>query len=203
MPTIEERLRDTGRVWREHVDTTAAQESPSPGRFAPRHQKRRIVLIAASAVVVAGVGIPVAGVVAHRAADHNTSQGGSGASCAGPQLRVVAKEPGNTVTTTKASAHAGQDLTVVGRFYTDGCQDTNHAPTPHPLKVHISLRGHGRTVLLRTVQAHGELGTFRATVRIPAGYPLGATRLTTRTAGVQAKLAEGSPIEPIRLSVVQ
>jgi hypothetical protein len=114
MPTIEERLQDTGRLWREHVDTTTGQQGSPPSRFAPRGDKRRIILMAASAVVSAGVGIPVAGVLTHRAADHNISQ-----------------------------------------------------------------------------------------VRIPADYPLGAARITTHAVGPQSAMAEGSPIEPIRLTVVR
>lgn len=200
MPTIEERLRDTGRVWRDHVDSMAtigehSKRAPARGR-AP---KRRVVLIAAAAVVVAAA-VPVAGVLAHRGAQGGGG-GGIGASCAGPQLRL-AGEPAHSRT---PDVRVGQELTVTGHFFLDSCNDTNPQlhPAPRPLRVGISLRGHGRTVLLRTVQAHGELGTFRATVRIPAGYPVGTARLTTRTAGPQAKVAEGLPSEPIRLTIVK
>ncbi|GGB22287.1 hypothetical protein GCM10011492_10090 [Flexivirga endophytica] len=198
MPTIDDRLRDTGQAWREHVDAGAPQAIRPSTRARPSRHTRRTVLVAAAAVVVAGVGIPVAGVLARRAADHNGSSGGFAASCAGPQLQLAGERehPGAAV------VRAGQTLTVTGRFYLDSCQDTNHAPEPHPLTVGISLRGHGRTVLLRTVRAHGSLGTFRASVRIPADWPAGKTTLTTRTSGAQAAVAEGLPRQPLKLTVV-
>lgn len=124
-------------------------------------------------------------------------------SCAGPQLQLAKDKTAETVAPATTSVRARQALTVTGRYYTDDCQDTNHAPTPHPLKVSIFLRGHGRTVLLRTVQAQGDLGTFRTTVRIPTDYPVGTTTLTTRTTGPQAERADGSPVEAVRLTVVK
>lgn len=205
MPTIEDRLRDTGRVWREHVDVTTPQPTsiPTPAEPHSRSPKRRVVLVAAAAVAVAVIGVPVAGVIAHRAANHNTSRGGFAASCAGPQLRLVDTTSFETKYTTPTLVHSGQSLTIYGRFYLDVCRDTNHALDPHPLTVDLSLRGHGRTVLLRTVRAHGELGTFRTTVRVPADYPLGTAKLTTRTSGPQAAAAEGSPMEPITLTIAK
>ncbi|MFC6704749.1 hypothetical protein [Flexivirga alba] len=199
MPTIEERLRDTGRVWREHVDAAAPQETSTPARSRRNGSRRRVVLVAAAAVVVAGVGVPVAGVLAHRAADHNQGQQGFAASCAGPQLRLVGEQKRSQISV----ARAGQELTVTGRFYLDGCQDNGGVGTPRPLTVILSLRGHNQTVRLRAVLARGELGTFRATVRIPADYPLGTAKLTTHTVGPQAELAAGSPIEPILLTIVK
>lgn len=203
MPTIEDRLRDSGRTWREHVDAAAPQLIATQQNPRQSGHKRRIVLAAATVVAVAGVGIPVAVFVAHRAADHNTSRGGSAASCASPQLRLAGEQQRSEA----AAARAGQVLTITGLAFLDVCKDTNHGPDPRPLKLDISLHGHGRTVLLQTVQACGSLGTFRTTVRIPADYPLGATTITTHTAGPPAEVAqgftEGSPMQPIRLTIVK
>lgn len=198
MPTIEDRLRDTGSVWREHVDSAAPQRVPARPNQRHSGHKRRIVLAAAAVVAVVGVGIPVAGIVAHQAADHTTSRGGSAASCAGPRLRLAGEQQHSEA----AIARAGQELTITGLAFLDSCKDTNHGPDPRPLKLDISLRGHGPTVLLRTVQARGSLGMFRTTVRIPDDYPLGATTITTHTAGPQPEAAEGSPMQPIRLTIV-
>lgn len=199
MPTIEDRLRDTGRVWRDYVDATALQEHSTRTPTRGRAPKRRVVLIAAAAVVVAAA-VPVAGVLAHRGAEEGGG-GGIAASCAGPRLQLVGKQKDSQI----AVAHAGQELTVTGRFFLDSCNDTNPQlnPTPRPLTLALTLRHGSHVVQLRTVHAHGELGTFRTAVRIPVDFPTGAAQLSTHTPGSQRSWSAGAPMEPIRLTIVK
>jgi len=188
MPTIEDRLRDAGRVWRDHVDAARPADIPQPTAPHGRRRTRRMVLAAAAAAACVGVGIPVAGVLAHRAADHHATRGGVAASCAGPRLRLDEQPRSGGFSTVR-----GQSLIVTGRFYLDRCNDTNAqlGPAPRPLTLTLILRHGSHVVHLRTVRAHGELGTFRTTVRIPADFPAGRATLTS----------DVPPVGPVRLTV--
>ncbi|GAB3493995.1 hypothetical protein GCM10027572_22240 [Flexivirga lutea] len=200
MPTIEDRLRDAGQVWREQADSVAGEAIPTSRVAGRRRRTRRTALATAAAVACLGVGIPVAGVLVHRAAEHGTGRGGVAASCAGPQLRLGEQPHSGSV-----PARRGQSLIVTGRFYLDSCNDTNPQlhPAPRPIAVALTLRHGSHVVRLGTVQAHGVLGTFRTTVRIPSGFPAGPATLTTRASGHQPSDTDQTPVEPVRLTIVK
>lgn len=172
MPTIEEQLEEAGAVWRKHVDSVARQ-SNSLRSSKPSRNKRRIIAAAAAAIVA----VPIAGVAIRNAAQHQPGgQQGVASSCAGPELRIAhdGRAASEVVT-------PGSEITVAGRYYLDRCNDTNRqlGPTPEPTLVKLSLRHGSHVAQLGSVQAHGELGTFRVTIRIPAGFPLGRATLVS------------------------
>ncbi|MBB2893557.1 hypothetical protein [Flexivirga oryzae] len=173
MPTIEDRLRHTGEVWRDHVDADGGRQPLRP-RHAPA-TPRRLALAAAAAVVVVGGGA-VAGFAIHNASHPGQGHGGIAASCAAPQVLL----PGSK--TNLPVVHPGETVTVTGRYFLDTCNDTNPSlgPAPKPVAAHLVLRHGTRTVRLGSVQSHGELGTFRTTIRIPTDFPTGRATLVSQ-----------------------
>lgn len=171
MQAIEDRLRDAGQVWREHVDSTAAplSEQPAAGRRTP---SRRLVLAAAAAGVLV-VGGTAAAVAIHNASRPAGTSDGVSASCAAPQLRLV-----GAGRTEPPVVTAGSEVTLAGRYYVDGCNDTGQHTASQPLTVTLLLLRGDSVAQLGKVQAHGELGTFRTTVRIPTDFPAGKARVT-------------------------
>jgi hypothetical protein len=96
--------------------------------------------------------------------------------CAGPVLQV----PG------AKRVHPGQRLTVRGRYYVTGCQDSVQKIKPKPIAaVRLTLaQPGGRRVVLTTAHPAGKLGTFKTSIRIPRGARPG--RATIRDGGVSS-----------------
>ena len=189
MPTIEDRLRTTGEVWRAHVDTGDVR---APAHPRPPHAKpRRRVLLVTAAAGIAAAGVVVAGIAIHNAAGQAGNNGGVSASCAGPRLLLPGSRP-----TTRTVVRPGEELTVAGSYFLDGCNDTNPSlqPAPEPLTVRLSLHHGTQVVRLGSVHAHGELGTFRTTIRIPADFPAGpATLVSADTPSTRIELTVTAP----------
>ena len=173
MPTIEDRLRTTGEVWRAHVDTGDIRQ-PAPPRPPHAKPRRRIALAAAAAAIV--VGGTAAGFAIHNATQPAGGTGGVSASCAGPQLLLPGSKANLPV------VHPGETVTVTGRYFLDTCNDTNPSlgPAPKPVAAHLVLRHGTHTVRLGSVRTHGELGTFRTTIHIPADFPTGRATLVSQ-----------------------
>lgn len=185
MPTIEERLRTTGEVWRAHVDTgdVRAPAHPRSSRATPR---RRIALVAAAAGIAAAGA--VAGIVIHNVSGQAGNHGGVSASCAAPQVLL----PGSQANT-RPIVHPGEEVTVAGRYFLDGCNDTDPSlhPAPRPVAAHLVLRHGTHTARLGTIRTHGELGSFRTTVLIPGDFPTGPATL----------VSEDPPSSPLKLTI--
>jgi hypothetical protein len=73
----------------------------------------------------------------------------------------------------------GQKLTVRGKYYVTGCQDSTSKAKPEPIgSVRLTLiEAGGRHVKLATGHPAGELGTFTLSVRIPDDAPRGRARI--------------------------
>ena len=130
-------------------------------------------------------GLGTATAVAAAAVVWATSSGGGGGgqgqhpssegACAGPVLQLP-----------RTHVRPGEQLTVRGRYYVTGCQDTTSAAQPAPIKsVRLTLtEAGGRRVVLATAHPAGELGTFRARIRITRDAPRG--HATLRDGGVSS-----------------
>jgi hypothetical protein len=111
----------------------------------------------------------------------------SAASCVGPEF-----------TASPAVAAAGGPITVKGRFYLDGCNDTSNdgdepPPTPPLRDVPLTLTpGDGPGVELGRFDATGELGMIAATVTLPAALRPGEATLQLGTQAIDVTISPPS-----------
>jgi hypothetical protein len=77
-------------------------------------------------------------------------------------------------------------VTVQGRYYVTGCQDSVSRAAPEPIaSVRLTLtEADGRRTVLATAHPAGELGTFRVTTRMPDHLPRG--RATIGDGGISS-----------------
>ena len=128
------------------------------------------------------------------------------ASCAAPQL-LLAKD--------QRVLEVGQRLTVRGRYFVDGCNDTPsigggaQEPPPGSSDVPLRLRQDGRTYLLGYADAGGPddsgYGRLRWDVTVPAGLLEGPARLTAPRAsrlGVTVRSSPETTYAAVRQAIV-
>jgi hypothetical protein len=177
MPTdanLDERLADAADQWRHEVDGLFATVDWSVR--SRRHglgallSSTRWRLASAGAIAILAVAITLAIVLTRPDAP---ARHVPAADCAAPMLTL---QP-HTVAPT--SVAPGQVLSVVGRYWVDGCQDDGRGgPRMLIADVRVVLHtsdGHTRT--LAVAHPRGNAGTFRIQVTVPLGSPAGAAIL--------------------------
>lgn len=118
-------------------------------------------------------GLVVVGGVLAGCSSAGCGDDGGAASCVAPE-----------VTVSPQSADLGGTVQVSGRYFLDGCADTNCSPPAHPLtdiRVTLTPEGAGAREIGR-VDAAGELGTFDVPLRIPVDLPTGPATVTVGSA---------------------
>lgn len=175
MSTIDERLRRSGARWRDEVDRAAtdATRRRLAAQAARRRRTQRWVWAGVTVAALAAIAGPIWLGLRHTGGQNELA--GSGASCAGPLMRVGGL-PGDHYLR-QADRHrlrpvavsAGSAVVVGGRYYMDDCADTP-GKTMAPLRsVRITLTPRGApTRVLAVAHPHGDLAEFRVVVTIPA-----------------------------------
>lgn len=170
MSKIDDALERAARQWRDDVDTAyaaAAQRQPTP-----RDRGKHWVWAgpAAAAAVVVAV---VVGVTAGGGSNGNQQHAPAQLDCAGPVLQVPGGQQPRRV-------RPGQKVTVRGKYYVTGCQDSVTKAEPAPIAaVRLTLtEAAGRRIVLATAHPAGELGTFSVTTRIPSHLARGRATIT-------------------------
>jgi hypothetical protein len=171
---LDERLAEAADEWRREVD----------GLFAtldwPNHPRRhglagllaltRWRVVAAGAVAAVAIALTL-GIVLTR--PDGPTHHAPAVDCAAPALAL---RPAGEV---PAVVAPGQAVTVVGRFWVDGCRENSRGEAPAPIAaVQIVLHtSDGHTRPLAVAHPRGDAGTFRVEVAIPRGSPAGAATL--------------------------
>jgi hypothetical protein len=163
MSKIDSALERAARQWRDDVDTAYIAVARRQSR--PPHRGKNWVwggFATAAAVVVAAVVWVTSG------GGDSQHRPPSQLDCAGPVLQVTgAQQP--------LPVRPGQKVTVRGKYYVTGCQDSVSKAEPEPIaSVRLTLtEPDGHQIVLATAHPAGELGTFSVTTRIPSDVPRG------------------------------
>lgn len=115
---------------------------------------------------------------------------GEGASCAAPAISAkpfrVRPAPG------PVQVHAGQRLTVYGRFFASACNDTGQGGPTRPIAhLLLAFASRYRTLPLATVHPHGPESSFRVTIRIPPTTPTGPAKVFETAQDHEIRLVVG------------
>ncbi|MFC8733666.1 hypothetical protein ACFT5B_14520 [Luteimicrobium sp. NPDC057192] len=185
MSTTDEKLREAGAAWRDHVDTEprpalSHARPPASDRGGRRRLVRRRLL--GAALPVAAVAVIVGALVA---LDNPLDGGwtrGSNASCVGPMIAVDGKPVDSSLADPAPQAKVvrqGQSLRVTGAYFVTDCYDTGQRGDPPPYgTVTLTLTAGAHATRLAAVHPDHD-GSFTTTVRIPADFPTGPAMLST------------------------
>jgi hypothetical protein len=177
MPTdanLDEELERAAGEWRREVDGLFgtidwSRHSHRRGLRA-LYESARWRLVTAGAIAVVAVAVTLAVVLGQPDAPAHR---GPAVDCAAPTL-TVHRTGAAPVTVTP-----GQTLTVLGRFWVDGCRDDVRGTLPpliHQVRVVLETSD-GRAQALAVAHPHGDEGTFKIDVTIPRDSPAGRATL--------------------------
>lgn len=163
MSKIDDLLRRAGARWRERADQEheAAAGHSKPGRSRILRAPILTGVIVICAAVLATVLLWPDGDGSHR------DDGASSDACAAPTFSLEGAAA--------SGLKRGSTVTIEGRYYVDGCQDSVRPPDIRIIDpVEISLRPEGRQpITLATAHPEGELGVFVIEVAVPRDVPVG------------------------------